>query len=222
VPFTEKKMSFSVNVYNKESVSVEFRKIVALVNKEYQKEAILYRTSVDNISKKLTKIQDNVLTVLKEKKLNVIPASSFSAGVNLIGDSDIDIVVLVSGHRDSIEAAKGTYNATSIVESLGFKYVETRNAEWPNMIHYVYNKFIEGVEVEVKIRNSDDFNGFIKIHNFLDNTVTQDEKIYWTYARKLVANTYMKDTLKYLWYMYGAVNTGVDESREVFPLNIFY
>lgn len=74
----------------------------------------------------------------------VLPASSFSAKTNLVGESDINFNVLF----DKLNISD-LIKISNICGANGFEFIEIRSSH-DNGIHYVFQKFIDNVEIELK------------------------------------------------------------------------
>ena len=111
-------------------------------------------------------------------------AGSFTAKTNLIGDSDIDIIILIN---------KKTYYdinliITNILGSCGYNFLGIRNSNIEKNYnkHYVFNKFISNVEIEYKIMIKENFDDFISMHKYLDNELDISDKIMTTYTKYIL------------------------------------
>ena len=93
-----------------------------------------YDTELKRIEKA---VQRDIASFLKEE---VISASSFSAGTNLVGDSDLDFNVPISP-MDTLNLVR----LSNLCGQNGYEFAEIRNVESPNL-HYVFQKVVEGVE----------------------------------------------------------------------------
>ena len=87
-----------------------FNKIMKHIDENYQKEANSYYKKRSLKDKKINKIQSKALIEIKScvKQLScsknieydIIPASSFTAKTNLIGESDLDFLILIKNIND--------------------------------------------------------------------------------------------------------------------------
>ena len=194
-----------------------FEDILGQAERLYFSEALAYFKERQKSDAKLTAIQtqahDEMDTCFREAKcihkfsidLQVIPASSFSAGTHLLGESDIDFIILV----DKLERQK----AICISNALGlcrFSYQEARNIEQESLLHWVFEKYIDGVEIEGKVRDRDGFLEMLKMHAFLDTKMSEKVRILVTYLKHLYKthNQDAYDLFKMFYYCFGAFYGG--------------
>ena len=130
--------------------------------------------------KKLKKIQNTVkndmIDFLKNK--HVVACSSYSAGTNLVGDSDLDFQVLVDDlDLDTILQYSNLFGLK------GYKYIETRQKDTDG-IHHVFSKYEDNVEIEMKLGNKKFFMANLyHVHNYTDNIMDKKEKLKITWAK---------------------------------------
>ena len=105
-------------------------------------------------------------------------ASSYSAKMNLIGESDIDYFILLKPMTIEkviqLSILFGKYN---------FKFEKIGNKNDPKNMYYIFNQHIDNVEVELKVRDLDNSSAVIALHDYIDNKLDQDLKILMTYAK---------------------------------------
>ncbi len=53
------------------------------------------------------------------------------------------------------------------------------------LIHWVFNKYIDSVEIEVKVRDMEGFKEIKKIHEYTDKKMPRKDKVLFTYLKKL-------------------------------------
>jgi hypothetical protein len=156
---------------------------------------------------------------LHEHNIKYLVQSSFSASVYIDnpGDVDLDLVALFDTD-DELDHLR------TVAETLGFVFLEDRNVSKPHMIHHVYVKHFESFVVELKLRRWETYKEHLyKIHTYLDH-LPSDVRVAWRYIRMSVmsCDDQTKKRIKYLWYMYGAIKTGVKDTKDYFPMNIYY
>ena len=155
------------------------------------------------------------------RKLNyigqVIPASSFSASMNLIHESDIDFNVIINKYKlEDLEPE---------LKKIGFIYNETRNKDNDN-IHRVYQKFVknneEEIEIEFKLRENSKYylETLGKVHDFLDNKLSTQNKKIITFIKlklkELKDNKEYYNSFKVFYYHYG--QAGALNNELLYPL----
>lgn len=186
-------------------------KILKLTDKNYKQQAEKYYQKRTSLDKKLKKIQDNAIKEVNncmKKTINnidyeILPASSFSAKTNLIHESDIDFAFLIKNMTK-----EPIIIAANILGLCGYKFKEIRNIENPKLIHYVFEKYIDNVEIEMKVRDKDGFTELYNIHNYLDNIMDKKTKMLITYLKHLLQKDkviYAK--FKMIYYMHGCYHT---------------
>jgi hypothetical protein len=127
------------------------------------------REKDDERLKKIEKaVQKDITSFLKEE---VISASSFSAGTNLVGDSDLDFNVPISP-MDTLNLVR----LSNLCGQQGYEFAEIRNVESPNL-HYVFQRVVEGVEIEIKLNNRGPYMAVMdKVHTYLDHDMTKEDR----------------------------------------------
>lgn len=169
-------------------------------------------------NKKMSETSKSITNELCSLGIKTLINSSYSAGVFVDDptDLDLDIVILADSQEEFREIG-------SVLESLGFTFLETRNDSLSTWKHAVYTKKYESFLVELKIRVWKDYREHLfKIHEYLDK-LPRDVRISWRYIRSLTRdNKTLSRKIKYIWYVYGAIMTKVPVDKEIFPMNIFY
>ncbi len=175
-----------------QGISQGFNSIIKFVAQHYGQEAKQYYNKRTQQDAELIKVQDQaheeIITCLESSLCNkdiiyqVIPASSFSARTNLVDEmSDLDFLVMLKGLDDD--------KAICFANSLGTcQYILTdiRNRDDKSKKHWVFRKYIGDVEIEAKVRDKDGFRELLKMHQYTDNLMPKDDKIYLTYAKYLL------------------------------------
>lgn len=186
-------------------------------NPDLHKEAKKYNTYC---IKKYKKIMDNTMKIvlydLISNGLEPIVQSSYSANVYIDDSVDLDIVV-------PYETEEEKERAINIVKQLGYEFLESRNTDLEHMYHDVFTKKYDIFDLELKIRKWSTYKEHLyKIHKFLDN-LDPETRMIWRYIRSEVLRNdiLVQKKVKYLWYMYGAIETGVPVDKEYFPMNIY-
>ena len=204
----------AISVRNRyKHLSETFQGILQLADKYFYQEALSYIQQRDQqnngflekIQQQMKQqiescIQDTDCLNMHKIKYEVIPASSFSAGTYLIGDSDIDFAVVVK----KIDQNK----VACISNALGqcqFIYNDLRNKDNPRHTHWVFQKYIDDVEIEAKVRDMDGFRQILKMHTYLDNEMPQKDRILITYIKYLLKQTNKKvyERFKMFYYCHG-------------------
>lgn len=162
-------------------------------------QALEYIMKRKHQDEKLEKIQSIIKKEVADmlQITSVYPVSSFTAGTNLIGDSDLDFAVTVDKLDDEslIEYIKkfGEYQ---------YQFTETRNAGTVG-VHYVFQKFAEGIEIEVKLREKAYFESIVyPIHKYIDSITSEKDKETITWVKYNLKKVSKKayDSFKILYY----------------------
>lgn len=194
-------------------LSETFRDILSLAEEHFYDEAQAYvetrdKQNAGKLEKNQQEALDEIKTCINETdclsmhkiKYEIIPASSFSAGTYLIGDSDIDFAVVVK----KIDPHK----VACVSNALGqcqFIYNDLRNKDNPRHTHWVFQKYIDNVEIEAKVRDMDGFRQILKMHTYLDNEMPQKDRVLITYIKYLLKQMNKKayERFKMFYYCHG-------------------
>ena len=199
-------------------MSKGFDKLIRHIKDNFEKEAKDYYKIRSKQDPRLTKIQSIAIKQLRNEikyddclkniKFSIIPISSFSAKTNLIGESDLDIGILVSNINED--------KAVCISNILGrIKYIlsDIRNKNSPSKKHWVFQKYINNVEIECKLRDKEGFNEILKMHEYTDKKMSRSDKIYTTYAKYLLKKYSRKhyEQFKMIYYCNAGYHGGTKE-----------
>jgi len=121
---------------------------------------------------KLQKVQHKVKPEIKKMlDIDPIPASSFTAGTNILGDSDLDFNIPVP----DMNLRKLLILATKC-GNYGYDFADIRNEGLPG-VNYVFSKFVDGVEIEVKLNHAVPYMEVMdKVHDYLDHQMPKEHK----------------------------------------------
>jgi hypothetical protein len=188
------------NNINKYSIDEAVKKSNEILDQLFQygketfpKEIEKFDEERNNYNKKLKLIHKKVIKELKdlskksEIKFKVTPASSFSANMNLPNESDMDFIISVKNLTD-----EDLYKLISYFSNYGYTYHETRRKDDVNNIHYVLHKMKDGIEIEIKIRDSDKTKSILEVHNKIDNKLDKNKKKILTYLKFIYKNKNQK------------------------------
>ena len=175
------------------------------------------RKPYDEKLKKIEKaVQRDIASFLKEE---VISASSFSAGTNLVGDSDLDFNVPISP-MDTLNLVR----LSNLCGQHGYEFAEIRNIESPNL-HYVFQRVVEGVEIEIKLNNRGPYMAVMdKVHRYLDHDMPKEDREGITWMKYKFKNLSKKgnagkkyyNEFKAMYYEYALYHAGVNQM--LYPL----
>lgn len=194
------------NYYHSKESNLTIKQRLEGIHKEFQKvlndnagniKAIEYTQRRKELDINLEQIQHAIKKEAIELLNNesIYPVSSFTARTNLIGESDLDFAVLVD--KLSEEVIK---KYTKLFESNGYTFTEIRHAKTIG-IHYVFQKFVYGVEIEMKLREKEYFQTIIHpIHQYIDESVSKEDKETITWIKYNLKGTTGYSAFKVLYY----------------------
>lgn len=192
----------------------------------YIDEATLYRARRDMENIKLERVVETERTKLEElfsddKRIAIKLMSSIGAKLNVIGESDIDFGICVINLNDSFGILDQTLLERIEVEllKLGYVYSHAFNAENPKNRYFSFTKIVDGIEVEAKVRDYATTEVFLRLHERLDNSLTDEQITLYTYAKYLLSQD-KEDRRAYKNFkkiLYESVFYGVDGAF-VFPV----
>jgi hypothetical protein len=171
----------------KKHANDEFLTLVEKCMEFLYEEALVYTEERDATMTPLMElVQQKVLKMIPCAK----PTSSFSARTHLQGDSDIDFTILCKT-KEEIDGI------IPMLTTFGFEFKETKSAGFPDEYH-VYGRIIDGIEIEMKVREEEPAHRIMAVHHFMDNQCPSYVKPYITYLKKLLKGTTAYPQLKYL------------------------
>jgi hypothetical protein len=187
----------------------EFKNLIENVKKIEKNNAAKYIEKRNKIDNKLSKIQSEIKKELEIFMPNCIvyPSSSFTAGTHLIDKSNLDFNLLFNNLDENklIEISNlcGLYN---------FKFIGIRS-KYNKGMHYVFAKFINKIRIEIKIRVDKNYymKNHYKIHNYIDNIMSKEDKNIITWIKYNLKNNSKKhfNNFKALYYEYASANAKV-------------
>ncbi len=141
------------------------------------------RKVVDPVNDKVKKIIDEIKKQYQEKFPNEKiftnqVASSYSAEMNLIGESDIDYFYLFDGITEEI-----LINISQIFARYGFMFERIGGGKIRENMYYIFNTHVDDIEVDFKVRDVNHSKAVLDLHSFIDNKLDKDLKILFTYAK---------------------------------------
>lgn len=149
----------------------------------FRLEAEEYAILRNNTNDIILKIANDTLEFLKckfsdtpETSLHIM--SSINAGVNLIGESDIDIGILVT----DLDEVKLEIINKKLAE-FGWKYSHTINPELDEKKYHCFTNIINGIEVEIKVRDNKNSLPVLRLHEYMDTRMTSEQRTIFTYAK---------------------------------------
>ena len=149
--------------------------------KYYEKRQEYSNKTVDPVNEKVKIMIQNIkdeYQKLYDEEITSTVASSYSANMNLIGESDIDYFILFKPM--TIEKV---IQISQLLNKYNFKFEKIGNKNDSKNMYYIYNQFIDGIEVEVKVRDLDNSAAVVALHNYTDVKLDQHLKILMTYAK---------------------------------------
>lgn len=191
------------------------RNVDANLIKEYIDARAPINAILAGIQAKVKKELEELLEV-KGVDLKITPASSFTAGTNLMHESDIDFNVPVKNLNTETLVLLANLCGTK-----GYRFTGALSTDNPGIYYVFYQVIQEGeikIEIEVKIRHAEVYEKIhSKMHEYLDNEMTAEDKATVTWIKHNLSKEkkYYK-AFKALYYEYALAKAGVYEM--IYPL----
>jgi len=137
--------------------------------------------------------------------------SSIGAKLNLPGASDVDIGVIVN----YFNLENGEHDAHmlqligEVLVNCGYKYDHVFNPSDPTNRYFSFVKFVDGIEVEVKVRDHATSKPIIELHSRLDNSLTREQIETYTYMKHVFAETDKKAYRHFKKLLYESMFCGI-------------
>ncbi len=172
-------------------ISEIFDKIMDIIQNNFIKESQEYFLERNKSSDHLNQIQllgcNEIIKSINSMynfpgniNFKVVPQSSFTGGINLIGDSDLDIPIFVENLDQNL-----LIFISNALGKCNYKFLGVENNKKIQNIYWVFAKLIQGVEIEAKLRDLQHFQKLTKIHNYINGIVEKDKALL-TYAKYLI------------------------------------
>jgi len=161
-----------------------FFKTVVPMLEEFYPEAKKYYVKREKASRKLGKIKTKSVGEIDKLSVkgDLRQASSYSAKMDLIGDTDLDMIYAVK----NLTEEKLLTIATELGK-IGFKYIERRGAEGPNK-RWMFNKYINNVEIDLGVRDYNLALPVLNLHKKIDNKLEKRDKELITFGKYKLKN----------------------------------
>ena len=161
---------------------LQFLEEYAVRAKEYYKQREEYSNkNVDSVNNKVKIIIDNIkkeYLKLFDEELTYSVASSYSAKMNLIGESDIDYFILFK----TLTTEK-LIKISQLLEKYNFKFKQIHDSKKADNVYYIYNQVIDDIDVEIKVRDLVSSKSIVALHNYIDNKLDHNLKVLLTFAK---------------------------------------
>ena len=190
-----------------ERIEKEFdEKVLPILKKRDKKAEKYYEKREKHTLEKLKHIEEQANKELSEivneyaqSDLSTQIASSYSARMNVIGESDIDYYLFLNP-MDSEKVKK----LSEILKEHGFKPGQSTDK------YHSFEKKIDGVEVEFKIRDFNEASGIRGLHKYLDEEMPIERKKLLTYGKFLLKGkpSYKKFKMLYFNSAFNHVKNG--------------
>lgn len=157
---------------------------------------------------------------INEYYISVNLMSSVGAKLNTITESDIDFGICVLDLNNNLNEDQLDFNklekVSNLLKTIGYEYKHNFNYYNPSNRYFSYSKMINGVEIEAKIRDLKTSEIFLKLHEKLDNTLTEEQIVLYTYTKHVLYQD--KNAYKYFKkILYESIFYGIDGAF-VFPM----
>ena len=183
--------NFKNNSINDEITSLVNRfnsTVIPLLKDKLEDAEKYYKEREEYSKKKVDPVNEQVKNIMKKMKeeykelfndeYTYSVASSYSAKMNLIGESDIDYFILFKPLT-----TEKLIRMSQLLERYNFKFDKVRNLDKVDNVYYVYNQIIDDIEVEVKVRDLYYSRSVVALHDYIDNKLEERVKILLTYAK---------------------------------------
>jgi hypothetical protein len=162
--------------------------ILPLLENKLEEAEKYYKEREEYSEKKVDPVNEQVKILMKKMKeeykdefndeYTYSVASSYSAKMNLIGESDIDYFILFKPLT-----TEKIIRISQLLERYNFKFDKARNLDKVDNVYYIYSQIIDDIEVEVKVRDLYYSRSVVALHDYIDNKLDKDTKILLTYAK---------------------------------------
>ena len=123
--------------------------------------------------------------------------SSYSSGMHIMS-SDIDFTIYVP----DLPKQQIYEKVCETIRKHGFAFKSYGSPDDPNLTYAIHNKFVDGVEIEVKVRNYYGSAHICKLHGYLNNKYDPQnlQKPYLRYMKHILSHTSVYYKIKHLIY----------------------
>lgn len=156
-------------------------------------EAYCVRRDAENVrlQKILTEEKSKLVGLFSDQpEVEVRLMSSVGARLNVIGESDIDFGICVQDlncENGDLEEEKYKFIGEKL-KTLGFVHSHDFNVTNPSNRYFSFTKIVNCVEIEAKVRDYKTTKVFIKLHEKLDNDLSEEQIVLCTYAKFLLSH----------------------------------
>ena len=151
--------------------------------RDFVEESKKYIRERSKEEERMGKVEREVIKEMKgikvvDKGSEIVRASSYSGGIWMKGESDVDVGLLFGRKEENRKRKElGEY-----LRSKGYEKKEERQ-KGSESYYEVYVKEKYGVEVEVKLRTREGFVEIRKRHEYLERKIGKEEKRIMTYLK---------------------------------------
>lgn len=116
---------------------------------------------------------------------NILPMSSLCAGLNLITESDVDFGLLINDLNTPTHTIDNVkFDAVKqVLINNGYKYSMAFNETNYKNRYFSFIKYCDDIEIEIKVRDNETAQSLVKLHEILDNNLSETQKKYYTYLK---------------------------------------
>jgi len=217
---------FANNTYDKWIKTLLFRS--SITSKILERELIYFldnldynKTFVDSYQKKFKQYQKDTLKIndyvynelsnaMGKLKNRLTDLNSIVMGVPNLLDSDLDFIIAVKNNNEH-------KTVSTIVKSLGYKLnnIYDNDGDLVDALPWhSYQKYVDGVEIEVKIRDKRVVDNTLIAHEGIKNSLSNVQKLLVSIIKtSLVASGNKKEYKKFKYILYSAMFQGHPKSR---------
>ena len=165
-----------------------FNKILDLCKEQFEKKAISYYRTRNKENKKYKIAQKYAMKELKKVfcldevknkfnyvvKIVVHKTSSYAARTHVLGESDIDFTICIDS-KLNVSEFETCYKeiGETILTKVGYTYKKCINNTKECECYQVFTKIINGIEIEVKIRDLKAFSSLLRFHKYMNSCLGQ-------------------------------------------------
>ena len=195
-----------------------FNLILDKCDEQFKQQANEYYKERNKMEEKFEQTQLDVLSELKkvftDPNVSIHKTSSFAAKTYVLGESDIDITICIKSNNIPTDKMADFYKkyGEKYLIPLGYTYKDIMNLTDPRQVYQVFTKALNGIEIEVKIRDYDAFETILKYHEFMNEKLSDEKRKYITYIKFLLSKpTKLPQYNKFKWIMmeFGLFNAGI-------------
>lgn len=170
-----------------------------------------FKKGIDKVSKKLLKVNGDAKKELIDKlpskyKERITDLNSAVMGVPSNKDSDLDFTIAVRNKKEQDKINK-------ILEMMGYKLANVYDENIQSDIKWhSYEKYMNGIEIEVKVRSRNIVDKVLIAHRGIKNDLTPEQKLKTSFVKSVLATGDKKTYKTFKYILYGAMFNGHEDT----------